>query len=89
MLSYPSVFTVTWSQCNLVKGPKKVTVQYHFFRYLQQETDTRVVPLYSFAEILEHLKVILISHFDVAFGTWICFRVPPHDTPVLLLAFLK
>ena len=68
MLSYPSVFTVTWSQCSLVKGTKKVTVQYHFFRYLQQEADTRVVPLCSFAEILEHLKVILISHFDVAFG---------------------
>ena len=71
----------------IVKIPKKFTVQYHFFGYLQQKTDTRVVSLYSFAEILEHLKIILIFHFDAAFAIWICFRVLPNDTPAFLLAF--
>ena len=88
-------FIIAYSICNLwsfilhyiVKIPKKFTVQYHFFGYLQQKTDTRVVSLYSFAEILEHLKVILIFHFDAAFAIWICFRVLPNDTPAFLLAF--
>ena len=71
----------------IVKSPTKVTVKgYFFFRNLQQETDTGIVPLNNLAEILEHLKVILISYFDMAFSGWIFFRVPPHDT---LMAFSK
>ena len=70
----------------IVKSPTKVTAKDYFFLNLQQETDTRVVPLNNLAEVLEHLKVILISYFDVAFSSWICFRVPPHDN---LLAFSK
>ena len=71
-LLLPGVYAIyevsLFHQHYIVKIPKKFTVQYHFFGYLQQKTDTRVVSLYSFAEILEHLKVILIFHFDVAFA---------------------
>ena len=97
MLSYPSLFTVTWSQCSpgnfnvpSVSHSKTSYKSYCqrllFFQNLQQETDTRVVPLNNLAEILEHLKVILISYSDVAFNSWICFRVLPHDN---LLTFSK
>ena len=74
MLSYPSLFTVTWSQCspgnfNIAsalqsKKSFKSDCQgpFFFFRNLQQETDTRVVPLNNLAELLEPE-----NHFDFLF----------------------